>query len=251
MGNMRIFATLLKRELGFYLTTLTGYVILSMVMFLIGLSLLTVILAYNGRAMDAPLTEAFYSTPFFWFIVLLACPAITMRSFAFEKSTGTYEALMTTPVSNLQVVFSKFLASWTFYALMWVPLWGLMVWLGQFFNDPAYLDAGIIGGTMLGVLLVGGLFLSMGCLASVCTKSQLIAAMIGLTLEMVLFMLSFVIEIIPDQSGWQAAFFGHISLFDHMTDFVRGVIDARHLTFYVSLTGLFLFLTWRMVESRK
>ena len=80
--NVRVFQTLLKRELGFYLTTLTGYVILSMVMFLIGLSLLTVILAYNGRAMDAPLTEAFYATPFFWFIVLLACPAITMRKAA-------------------------------------------------------------------------------------------------------------------------------------------------------------------------
>ena len=68
--NVRVFQTLLKRELGFYLTTLTGYVILSMVMFLIGLSLLTVILAYNGRAMDAPLTEAFYATPFF----LVYCP---------------------------------------------------------------------------------------------------------------------------------------------------------------------------------
>ena len=78
---MRVFLTLFKREVGLFLSTLSGYVILSMVLFLIGMSLLTVILAYNGRAMDAPLTEAFYSTPFFWFIVLLACPAITMRSF--------------------------------------------------------------------------------------------------------------------------------------------------------------------------
>ncbi|MBT5925713.1 MAG: ABC transporter permease [Verrucomicrobia bacterium] len=248
---MRVFQTLLRRELGFFLTTLTGYVILSMVMFLIGLSLLTVILAYNGRAMDAPLTEAFYGTPFFWFIVLLACPAITMRSFAHEKSTGTYEALMTTPVSNLQVVLSKFLASWVFYGLMWLPLWGFMAWLGQFFNDPEYLDAGIMGGTALGVMLLGGLFLAIGCLASVATKSQLIAAMLALTLEMVLFMLSFVIELLPDQSGWQAALFGHICLFDHMGDFVRGIIDGGHLVFYITTTGLFLFLTWRLVESRK
>ena len=249
--NVRVFQPLLKRELGFYLTTLTGYVILSMVMFLIGLSLLTVILAYNGRAMDAPLTEAFYATPFFWFIVLLACPAITMRSFAHEKSTGTYEALMTTPVSNLQIVFSKFLASWIFYGLMWLPLWGFMVWLGQFFNDPEYLDAGIVGGTALGVMLIGGLFLAIGCLASVATKSQLIAAMLALTLEMVLFMLSFVIELLPDQSGWQATLFGHICLFDHMGDFVRGIINGSHLIFYFTGTGLFLFLTWRWVESRK
>ncbi len=248
---MRVFLILLKRELGFYLSTLTGYVILSMVMFLVGLSLLTVILAYNGRAMDAPITEAFYNTPFFWFIVLLACPAITMRSFAYEKSSGTYEALMTTPVSNLQVVASKFLASWLFYGVMWLPLWGFMIWIGRFFNDPGYLDAGIVAGTVLGVMLVGGLFLSLGCLASVVTRSQLIAAMLALTMEMVLFMLSFVIDLLPDQSGWQAAFFGYICLFDHMTDFVRGAADGRFLMFYATTTGLFLFLTWRMVESRK
>ena len=136
---MRVFLTLFKREVGLFLSTLSGYVILSMVLFLIGMSLLTVILAYNGRAMDAPLTEAFYSTPFFWFIVLLACPAITMRSFAHEKSTGTYESLMTTPVTPLQVLGSKFMSCWLFYGLLWVPLWLMMIWLGRFFNDPGYL----------------------------------------------------------------------------------------------------------------
>ena len=82
---MRAFLTLFKREVCLFLSTLSGYVILSMVLFLIGMSLLTVILAYNGRAMDAPLTEAFYSTPFFWFIVCwLAlrsrCVALPMKN---------------------------------------------------------------------------------------------------------------------------------------------------------------------------
>ena len=124
-----------------------------------------------------------YSTPFFWFIVLLACPAITMRSFAHEKSTGTYESLMTTPVTPLQVLGSKFMSCWLFYGLLWVPLWLMMIWLGRFFNDPGYLDAGIVAGTSLGVMLVGALFLSIGCLASVLTQSQLIAAMMALTLR--------------------------------------------------------------------
>ena len=75
--------------------------------------------------------------------------------------------------------------------------------------------------------------------------------MLALTLEMVLFMLSFVIELLPDQSGWQATLFGHICLFDHMGDFVRGIINGSHLIFYFTGTGLFLFLTWRWVESRK
>ncbi|MGA0406643.1 MAG: ABC transporter permease [Limisphaerales bacterium] len=248
---MRVFQTLFRRELGIFLSSLSGYVIMSMVLFLIGLSLLTVILAYNGRAMDAPLTEAFYSTPFFWFIVLLSCPAITMRSFAHEKATGTYESLMTTPVTSLQVLGSKFAACWVFYGMLWLPLWLMMIWLGQFFSDPGYLDGGIVFGTALGVLLVGGLFLAIGCLASVLTQSQLIAAMMALTLETALFMLSFVIHLLPDQSGWQATLFEHLSLFNHMSDFVRGILDGSHLAFYLCTITFCLFLTWRWVESRK
>jgi hypothetical protein len=78
---------LFRRELGIFLSSLSGYVIMSMVLFLIGLSLLTVILAYNGRAMDAPLTEAFYSTPFFWFIVFVKKQPLTCFNFftLFEK----------------------------------------------------------------------------------------------------------------------------------------------------------------------
>ncbi len=82
---MRVFLTLFKREVGLFLSTLSGYVILSMVLFLIGMSLLTVILAYNGRAMDAPLTEAFYSTPFFgssscWLALRSRCVALPMKN---------------------------------------------------------------------------------------------------------------------------------------------------------------------------
>lgn len=248
---MYAYWTLFKREVSFYLTTLTGYIILSLVSLMIGLSLMTVLLAFNGRAMDAPLAEAFYATPFYWFIVLLACPAITMRSFSHEMTLGTFEALMTAPVTRAQVLWAKYLASWLIYAVMWVPLLGMIAWLGRYVDDPRYLGGGPLIGGFIGVVWLGGLFLSIGCFASAIARSQLIAAMLALAVEMVLFLGSFVIELLPDRSGWQARFFEHICLFDHMTDFSRGIVDSRHGVFYVSLTAFFLYLTWRVLEWRR
>ena len=73
-----------------------------------------------------PVTELFYATPFFWLILLLAAPVITMRLFAQEKFSGTFETLMTTPVSDLQVVLAKFTAALLFYLVMWLPLLACM-----------------------------------------------------------------------------------------------------------------------------
>src|SRR6266576_2827797 len=71
-----------------------------------------------------PITELFYITPFFWLVLLLATPVITMRLFALEKFSGTFETLMTAPVSDLQVVLAKFTAALLFYLVMWLPLLG-------------------------------------------------------------------------------------------------------------------------------
>src|SRR5687767_4654708 len=100
---MQVFFTLLRRELGTYFHSMTGYVIIAAVLGLLGLSLIDTLSALSSEATDAPLTEAFYSTFYFWLILLLTTPVITMRTFALEKFSGTYETLMTAPVSDLQV----------------------------------------------------------------------------------------------------------------------------------------------------
>ena len=75
----------------------------------------------NTDPSDVPITELFYKTQFFWLILLLVAPLITMRSFAAEKHSGTYETLMTTPVSDLAVVLAKFTSVMIFYTLLWLP----------------------------------------------------------------------------------------------------------------------------------
>ena len=124
----------------------------------------------------------FYRTYFFWLIVLLAAPVITMRLFALEKATGTFETLMTTPVSDLQVVAAKFAAAMIFYMVTWLPMIACLFMVRHFTNQTGALDAGTVGGMYLGIFLVGCLFLSLGCFASAISRSQMAAAMISFVL---------------------------------------------------------------------
>ena len=98
---MRIFFTLARRELAAFFCSLTGYVIIAAVTFLIGLSFVVLMTNLGTDPSPMPVTEMFYQTYFFWLIVLLATPALTMRLFALEKALGTFETLMTTPVNDL------------------------------------------------------------------------------------------------------------------------------------------------------
>jgi ABC-2 type transport system permease protein len=174
-----------------------------------------------------------------------------MRSFAHEKFTGTFETLMTTPVSDLQVVLAKFFGALFFYLVLWTPLVGGLFVVRHFSNDPTAIDPGTLGSTMLGIGLLGALYMALGCFASSITRSQIIAAMVALALGVSLYLLSFLSYAVVGQTGWVAKIFHHLSLVEQMRDFARGVVDLRPVVLYVSLTALFLFLTLKSVESRR
>jgi ABC-2 type transport system permease protein len=226
-------------------------VVIAVVVFLFGLSFSVLLQGLNASETDKPVTELFYDTLFLWLILLLAAPVITMRCFAHEKSSGTFETLMTAPVSDLQVVLAKFSGAMIFYLLMWSPLLACIFIVRHFSNDPTTVDAGTLGSTFLGIALIGALYMSLGCFASSLTRSQIVAAMISLALGTSLFLLSFLSVALSGQGGWVAKIFAHVSLMEHMRDFARGVIDLRPVVFYFSLTALFLFLTLKSVESRR
>jgi ABC-2 type transport system permease protein len=248
---MRVYGTLLRRELGAYFVSLTGYVVIAAAAFLIGLSFLDLVVAVQQEALPVHITEVFYQTPYFWIIVLLTAPVVTMRLFAQEKFSGTYETLMTTPVREVEVVLAKFSAALLFYLFMWLPLLGCILVVRHFAGDTGGMDWGVLGTTYLGILLLGCLFLSIGCFASSLTRTQTVAAMITLLLGVGLFLLSFVAGQLAKGESWQAAVVSRFTLFEHMQDFTRGVVDTRPVVFYASLSLLFLFLTLRVVESRR
>ena len=118
-------------------------------------------------------------------------------------------------------------------------------------NEPSGFDPGLLGSTFFGILLLGGVFLSLGCCASALTRSQVTAAMISLVLSASLFLLSVLADQLPGAHGWQLQVLACFALFQQMHDCARGVVDTRLIVFCVSATLFFLFLTLRIVESRR
>jgi ABC-2 type transport system permease protein len=248
---MRAFATLMRREFGVYFLSLTGYVIISAVSLLIGISFLLMLRAFNNDTLNAPLTEGFYSVMFFWLILLLAAPLITMRLFAQEKATGTFETLLTTPISELEVVLAKYTAALAFYAVTWLPLLPCLLVVHRYTAPGTPFEWGPTASTGLGILLIGSVFVSLGCLASALTRSQIIAATLSLAFGVSFFLLSFLKYSVTAHSGWLARAAARLSLIEHMEDFARGVVDTRPVVLYLTLTALFLFLTLKAVEARR
>jgi ABC-2 type transport system permease protein len=248
---MQAYWTLIRRELGSHFCSWTGYIVIACVVFLLGCSFNNLLVALNSESTDRPVTEVFYSTYYFWLIVLIGAPVITMRSFAHEKYSGTFETLMTTPVSDVQVVLAKFTGAMVFYVLMWLPLLGCLAVVRYYSHDRTLLDWGTVGTTFLGIFLLGAVLTAMGCFASAMTRSQIIAAIVSLMMGMALLLLGFVAMTFSSQAGWKAQLFAHVGLIEHMKDFARGIVDTRPLILYVSMTALFLFLTYKVVESRR
>jgi ABC-2 type transport system permease protein len=249
---MQPFFTLVRRELGSHFMSLTGYVIIATVLLLLGFSFMDILTKLNGVPVESPITEIFFVTIYFWLILLLTTPVITMRTFALEKFTGTFETLMTTPVGDLSVVLAKFFGSLIFYAIAWLPLVVYIVILQRYVqNASASIDVATMVTTFAGVLLIGALFLAMGCFASALTKSQIIAAAFSYGLGLTLFLLSLRSLVPVEAKGWEADFFSHISMTEHMQDFARGVLQLSSVAYYLGLTVFFLFLTWKVVESRR
>ena len=248
---MSTFLTLTRRELAAFFLSLTGYVVIAVVTLLIGASFAMLIHNLGTDPFPQPVTEVFFNSFLFWMIVILAAPVITMRLFALEKAAGTFETLMTTPVGDAQVVAAKFAAAMIFYLLMWLPSLACLLIVGHLTNQKNALDAGTLGGTYLGIVLGGGVLLSAGCFASSLTRSQVVAAVVSLAAGMALFIVAYVAQGVTATDQWQEQLLHCFNLFKQMKDFTRGVVDTRTVVLYVSFILLFLFLTLRVVESRR
>ena len=248
---MNVFRAGVRRELSAFFQGPTGGIIIAAVMVLIGLGFLVVLSGLNGEATPMPVTQVIYGTNFFWVILLLIAPVITMRSFAMERASGTYESLMTAPVGDWQVVLSKFAGALIFYMILWVPLLICSIVVRFYVGESAVLGLGTMFTSALGILMVGCLYMSIGCFASALTRNQAVAAVSGFALGAALFFTGFFSYFAGDRTDWLSQLARYISLANHMESFTRGVIDLGAIVFFLSLTGLFLYLTHKVVESRR
>src|SRR5438552_3765052 len=195
--------------------------------------------------------DALFDSVFFWFSFVLIVPLITMRLFAEEFKLGTIEPLTTAPVRDWQVVLSKFLGALVFYLILWIPTL-IYFWIfARVTNQPAAHSPGAYFGSYLMLLLLGMFYLSIGCLTSVLTRNQIIAAIISFCAITLLFFLGLVQFILLDVTSETRDLLGYFSAIEHMGTFSRGVIDTRPIVLYVSMTIVMLMLTYQVFQSRK
>ena len=202
---MQAYLTLTRRELGTFFYSWIGYIVIAGAVFLTGLGLYTLVDKLQGQAISMPITEIFFNF-LFWLILLFSAPLITMRLFAHEKYSGTFETLMTAPVGDVAVVLAKFTAALVFFMIMWLPLLGSMFILRYFTHGSNLVDASTLSSTSLGIFLIGSLYMAIGCFASAMTRNQIVAAMISFAIGVALFLLSFLADVdkFAKQQTWMA-----------------------------------------------
>jgi ABC-2 type transport system permease protein len=248
---MRKFYTLLSREVRSYFHSPIAYVVLIFFLLISGVDFYFSVAFMNQRQVQYTVQEAFFNSVFFWFAFVLIFPLITMRLFAEEFKLGTIEPLMTAPVRDWQVVLAKFFGALVFYLVLWIPTLLYFAIFLQLTNYPAAHSAGAYFGSYLIILLLGMFYLSIGCLTSVLTRNQIIAAVISFCAITLLFFLGLVQFILLDVSSATRDLLGYFSALDHMVTFSRGVIDTRPIVFYLSMTIVMLTLTYQAFQSRK
>lgn len=178
------------------------------------------------------------------FVLLLLSPVLTMRLLAEEQKMGTLELLLTAPVRDTEVVAGKYLASLFIFVVMLALTfyYPLVLFL---FGDP---DPGPIASGYLGLFLLGAAFIAAGLLASSLTSNQIVAAVIAFGLLILLWVISGASGFL---TGPPRAVVNYLALPAHFGDFTMGIIDTKHVIYYVSLTALFLFLAIRSLETRR
>jgi ABC-2 type transport system permease protein len=177
-------------------------------------------------------------------ILLFVFPLITMRTYAEEKRSGTIELLLTSPITDWQIILGKFFGALALYAVMLAVTLihiAVLFWYG----DPEWKP---VATGYLGLLLMGACFISAGLLISSLTKNQIVAGMVTFAV----FLLLWVINWIGQSFGPTGqAIVSHLSITEHLDDFARGIIDTKHLIYYASFIVFGLFLTAKSVDSER
>src|ERR1700681_4457127 len=248
---MRKFYTLFWREVSGYFYSPIAYIVLVFFLLVAGVDFYFQISFMNQRPVQYSVEEAFFNSIFFWCAFVLIFPLITMRLFAEEFKLGTIEPLMTAPVRDWQVVLAKFFGALVFYVILWLPTL-IYFWVFQAVtHQPGANSTGAYFGAYLMLLLLGMFYLSVGCLASVLTKNQIVAAIISFCIITLHFFSGLISFVLQEVSSTTRQLLGYFSALEQMGTLSRGEIDTRPMVLYLSMTVVMLTLTYQAFQSRK
>jgi ABC-2 type transport system permease protein len=240
--------TLFKKEINNFFNSLIGYIVIAVFLIIVSLFLWVFPTDYNIlRAGYANLDGLFVIGPF---VFLFLIPAITMRFFADEIKSGTIEMLLTKPITDLEIIFSKFFAGVVLVLLSLIPTLVFVVTVYRLGLPAGNLDMGGTWGSYIGLLFLGSAFVSIGLFASSLTENQIVSFIIAVFFCGFIF-IGFEMIYTLDLFGRADLLIRNLGIYAHYTSMSRGVIDTRDLIYFLSLIGLFIVLTKIRLESRK
>ncbi len=279
---MRNVGTIAGKELRHTFYSPVAWLVMAGFLFVNGFVFLFITSYYEReRPNDPPVRILFgeEGNGFFWFLLLIVVPAITMRLFPEERTSGTIEPLMTAPVTDAEVVLGKYLAAVAFFAILWAPTllfvgllyhyaspdtwstvldgfrpWSPASWRASWGRLNEIMDMGPIATAYLGTIAMGASWIGIGLLASACTRNQIVAFIATFVVLLLLFTIGWLGQIVP--SDWDIAkgvkeVTKRLSFHEQLPDFRRGVIDTRPLLYFASVIALTLFAAVRVVEARR
>ncbi len=240
--------SLLRKEVSGFFSSLIGYI--SIAVFLLVNSLFLLVFPGDLNVIDsgyADLEPLFFLAP--W-VFLFLVPAITMRSFAEEKRTGTIELLFTRPLTDLSIVLAKYFAGLVLVLFSLLPtlLYYLSVYL---LGDPVgCIDTGGTWGSYLGLFFLAAIYVAVGIFASSLTDNQIVAFILAVLLSFLLYLGFDFIGQLEALKSIDRAVMG-LGVNEHYRSISRGVVDSRDLLYFVGVVAIFILLTKSVLESRK
>lgn len=238
--------TIFKKELASFFSSVTGYLVIAVFLILMGLFMWvfteTSVLAYNYATLD----QLFSMAPL---IFLFLIPAVTMRSFAEEKQSGTLEFLYTKPISGNAIVWGKYFANVVLVVLALIPTLLYYYSIYQLGSPKGNLDTGAIIGSYIGLLFLVGAFVAVGMFASALTDNQIVAFVLGASICFVVHWAFGYLANIPLFTGDLGLFLQQLGLNYHYSSISKGAIDIKDLVYFVSIILIFVFATQNLIEQ--
>lgn len=251
---MKMILSMFRKDLKIYLLSPLAYTVVGAFLLVVGYFYINVLAYYilqvsrwGGYGLNS---TKFILYPLFQnilFLLIFLVPVLTMRSFPEEEAAGTFELLLTSPITEFQIVMGKFLASYFIYAVSLA----ILLYIPFTLSKAGELDIGLIVSGYVGMLLAGAAFFSAGIFAASLTKRQATASMLAFALLILLWFINWAASNVGTSYPILGGVLWRLALFNRVRAFSEGVIDLRNIVFFVSLTVLFLYLSVISLASRR
>ncbi|HPX04629.1 MAG TPA: gliding motility-associated ABC transporter permease subunit GldF [Tenuifilaceae bacterium] len=239
---------ILSKEINSFFSTLTGYI--AAIVFLLVNGLIMWVFPGELNVLDSG-----YSTIDTLFIIapwvfLFLVPAVTMKTFAEEKRTGTIELLLTRPISDTQLVLGKYFASVVLVLIILIPSLIFFYSVSQLGSPKGNIDFGATWGSFIGLFLLASVYAAVGIFVSSLTDNQIVSFILSMAIAFFLYSGFQAIANIAPLSG-KAISIVNMGIEAHYKSISRGVIDTRDVAYFIGVSALFLIGTKAKLQSRK